>query len=104
MCWSQEASTCQHKESFVGGTIGAFRLCSDRRLIQWQTYTEHSEPTPCPFLVALRRTAGTTTQLPNPLKHTAVLLPPTPPPSVLVRTNALNFSTLSAPLVNLCQW
>ena len=28
--WSQRASTHQHKKIFVSGTIGAFRLCSDK--------------------------------------------------------------------------
>ena len=51
VCWSQEASTRQHNKSLVSGTMGAFRLCSDRRLVQWQTDREHSVTlTHVPFL------------------------------------------------------
>ena len=33
MCWSQMASTRQHNKSLVSGTIGAFRLRSDKGLV-----------------------------------------------------------------------
>ena len=34
MCWSQMASTRQHNKSVVCGTLGAFRLHSDKRLVE----------------------------------------------------------------------
>ena len=36
--WSKRASTRQHNKILVSGTIGAFRLCSDKRLEQFRTY------------------------------------------------------------------
>ena len=37
VCRSQRASTRQHKKRLVSGTIGTFRLCSDKRLIELQS-------------------------------------------------------------------
>ena len=54
MCRSQRASTQQHKEILVSGTIGAFRLRSDKRLGQFWTYRGHSAKlTPCVFFLAM---------------------------------------------------
>ena len=35
VCWSERASTRQHKKILVSGTTGAFRLCSDKRMEQF---------------------------------------------------------------------
>ena len=49
-CWSQRASTQWHKKILVSGTIGAVRLCSDKRASELCTYREQSvKPTPCLF-------------------------------------------------------
>ena len=34
VCGSQMASTRQHNKSIVSGTIGTFRLCSNKRLVE----------------------------------------------------------------------
>ena len=36
VCWSQMAGTRQHNKSLVSGARGAFRLCSDKWLVDWE--------------------------------------------------------------------
>ena len=51
VCRSERASARHHKTILFGGTMGAFRLCSDKRLEQLRTFREHSvKLTPCLFL------------------------------------------------------
>ena len=38
MCWSQMASTRQHNKSLISGTIGAFRLYSDKWLVELELH------------------------------------------------------------------
>ena len=67
VCRSQRTSTPQHREGLFSGTIGAFRLCSDKRLDQLQIYREQSvKLTPCLFLSGNGTgTAGSVTEIPQ---------------------------------------
>ena len=68
MCWSERTSTRQHNKILITGAIGAFRLCSDKRLDQFsdlqrtqcQTDTMSLSPGNC------MGTAGTTSKVPQP--------------------------------------
>ena len=76
MCWSERASTRQHKQILVSATIGAFRLCSDKRLEQFRTYREHSvKLTPCLFPQAIAQGLQVLhLRFLNPAKPAAVML------------------------------
>ena len=52
----RESKHASAQQILVSGTIGAFWLCSDKRLEQFRTYRKHSvKLTPCLFPQAIAR-------------------------------------------------
>ena len=79
VCWSERTSTRQNNKILVSGTIGAFRLCSDKRLDQF------SDLQPCLFPQAIAQALQVLhLRFFNPAKPAAVLLQP---PSKLCNAN-----------------
>ena len=70
--------TRQHKKILVSGTIGPFRLCSDKQLEQFRTYREQSvKLTPCLFPQAIAQARQVLhLRFLNPAKPAAVMLQP----------------------------
>ena len=68
VCRSQQTSSRQHKNSLLGGVMGAFRLHSEKRLDHLRTHREHSvKLTPCLCLSGNGTgTAGIVTKIPQP--------------------------------------
>ena len=72
MCWSQMASTRQHNKSLVSGTIGAFRLCNDKWLVELDLQRTHCQADTMPLSCSLQALqVQCMTLVPTPSHHLA---------------------------------